>query len=154
MAEQGGFLNAPDIYMDKIAVGPGLPDGVVDLDAEPEENLKQLARGQAAWRSRDLVVCILDRPRHAELIAAVREAGARIMLISDGDVSGVIATARPGQRRRHLYGHRRRARGRAGGGGAALHRRPDAGPAAVPQRRRAGARPAPAASPTSIANTR
>ena len=94
MADEGGFLNAPDVYMDKIAVGGGLPDGVVDLDAPPKENLKTLAKAKDV-DVEDLVVCILDRPRHAELIAAVRAAGARIMLISDGDVSGVIATSRP-----------------------------------------------------------
>ncbi|HZS84215.1 MAG TPA: class II fructose-bisphosphatase [Stellaceae bacterium] len=94
MAEAGGFLNAPDVYMDKIAVGAGLPDGVVDLDETPGNNLRSLAKAKRADVS-DLVVCILDRPRHAELIAKVREAGARIMLISDGDVSGVIATSRP-----------------------------------------------------------
>src|SRR5436853_1413595 len=95
MADQGGFLNAPDVYMDKIAVGAGLPDGVVDLDTSPGVNLKNLAKAKSADVS-DLVACILDRPRHAELIAKVREAGARIMLISDGDVSGVIATSEPG----------------------------------------------------------
>jgi fructose-1,6-bisphosphatase II / sedoheptulose-1,7-bisphosphatase len=95
MAEEGGFLNAPDVYMDKIAVGGGLPDGVVDIDNEPKVNLKNLAKAKKADVS-DLVVCILDRPRHSELITKVREAGARIMLISDGDVSGVIATSRPG----------------------------------------------------------
>ncbi|HRI76286.1 MAG: class II fructose-bisphosphatase [Alphaproteobacteria bacterium] len=95
MAEKGGFLNAPDVYMDKIAVGGGLPDDVVDLDATPAENLRALAAAKGVEVS-DLVACILDRPRHAELIARVREAGARIMLISDGDVSGVIATAEPG----------------------------------------------------------
>ena len=94
MAEEGGFLNAPDVYMDKIAVGGGLPDGVVDLDASPEENLKNLAKAKAVDVV-DLVACILDRPRHADLIARVRAAGARIMLINDGDVSGVIATSRP-----------------------------------------------------------
>ena len=92
MADDGGFLNAPDVYMDKIAVGGGLPDGVVDLDNSPAENLKNLARGKRTEIA-DLVVCILDRPRHAELIAKVREAGARIMLIGDGDVAGVIATS-------------------------------------------------------------
>jgi fructose-1,6-bisphosphatase II / sedoheptulose-1,7-bisphosphatase len=92
MAEEGGFLNAPDVYMDKIAVGPDLPEGVVDLDNKPEVNLKNLAKAKQ-MDIRDLVVCILDRPRHTELIAAVRGAGSRIMLISDGDVSGVIATA-------------------------------------------------------------
>lgn len=94
MAEQGGFLNAPDVYMDKIAVGGGLPADLVDLDATPEANLKALAKAKGLDVS-DIVACILDRPRHAELIAKVREAGARIMLISDGDVSGVIATSRP-----------------------------------------------------------
>jgi fructose-1,6-bisphosphatase II / sedoheptulose-1,7-bisphosphatase len=94
MADQGGFLNAPDVYMDKIAVGAGLPDELVDLDATPAENLASLAKAKNVAVS-DLVVCILDRPRHAELIHAVRAAGARIMLISDGDVSGVIATSRP-----------------------------------------------------------
>jgi fructose-1,6-bisphosphatase II / sedoheptulose-1,7-bisphosphatase len=94
MADHGNFLNAPDVYMDKIAVGGGLPDGVVDIDAAPAENLKNLAKAKKAEVS-DLVACILDRPRHAELIAKVREAGARIMLIGDGDVSGVIATSQP-----------------------------------------------------------
>src|SRR5437879_9177362 len=94
MADDGGFLNAPDVYMDKIAVGGGLPDHLVDLDETPAENLKNLARAKKAEIA-DLVVCILDRPRHAELIARVREAGARIMLIGDGDVSGVTATSDP-----------------------------------------------------------
>jgi fructose-1,6-bisphosphatase II / sedoheptulose-1,7-bisphosphatase len=92
MAEAGGFLNAPDTYMEKIAIGSGFGD-VVDLDETPAANLRNLARAKKAEVA-DLVVCILDRPRHAELIAKVREAGARIMLISDGDVSGVIATTR------------------------------------------------------------
>jgi fructose-1,6-bisphosphatase II / sedoheptulose-1,7-bisphosphatase len=94
MAEEGGFLNAPDVYMDKIAVGGGLPDDLVDLDEAPKANLQALAKAKRSDVS-DIVVCILDRPRHSELIAKVREAGARIMLISDGDVSGVIATSRP-----------------------------------------------------------
>jgi fructose-1,6-bisphosphatase II / sedoheptulose-1,7-bisphosphatase len=94
MASHGGFLNAPDVYMDKIAVGGGLPDGIVDIDNEPSVNLKSLAKVKKV-EIQDLVVCILDRPRHVELIAKVREAGARIMLIDDGDVSGVIATSRP-----------------------------------------------------------
>ncbi len=93
MAEAGGFLNAPDVYMDKIAIGGGFDD-VVDLDETPKSNLVNLAKAKKSELS-DLVVCILDRPRHSELIARVREAGARIMLISDGDVSGVIATSRP-----------------------------------------------------------
>ena len=92
MAEHGGFLNAPDVYMDKIAVGGGLPEGIVDLDKTPKQNLSDLAKAKKIDVA-DLVVCILDRPRHSELIAKVREAGARIMLIGDGDVSGVIATS-------------------------------------------------------------
>ena len=92
MAEHGGFLNAPDVYMDKIAVGGGLPEGIVDLDKSVVQNLKDLAKAKQVDVN-DLVVCILDRPRHSELIAKVREAGARIMLIGDGDVSGVIATS-------------------------------------------------------------
>jgi fructose-1,6-bisphosphatase II / sedoheptulose-1,7-bisphosphatase len=94
MAESGNFLHAPDVYMDKIAVGGGLPEGLVNLDDGPAKNLKNLAKAKKLSVS-DLVACILDRPRHAELIAKTREAGARIMLISDGDVSGVIATSRP-----------------------------------------------------------
>jgi fructose-1,6-bisphosphatase II / sedoheptulose-1,7-bisphosphatase len=94
MAEKGGFLHAPDIYMDKIAVGGGLPDGLIDLDAPVGENLRNLARAKKCDVS-DIVVCILDRDRHKEIIAKCREAGARIMLISDGDVAGVIATAMP-----------------------------------------------------------
>jgi fructose-1,6-bisphosphatase II / sedoheptulose-1,7-bisphosphatase len=92
LAEHGNFLHAPDIYMEKLAVGGGLPDGVVDLESPVHVNLKNLARAKNREVS-DLVACILDRDRHKELIAKVREAGARIMLISDGDVAGVVATA-------------------------------------------------------------
>ncbi|MDA0656286.1 MAG: class II fructose-bisphosphatase, partial [Proteobacteria bacterium] len=94
MAEKGGFLNAPDVYMDKIAVGGGLPQGVIDLDKSPQENLRAVADALGKDIN-DVVACILDRPRHTELIKAVREAGARILLISDGDVSGVMATSDP-----------------------------------------------------------
>jgi fructose-1,6-bisphosphatase II / sedoheptulose-1,7-bisphosphatase len=92
MAERGGFLRVPQIYMDKIAVGPGLPPGIVDLDRSAEENLTALAEAKGVATG-DLLVCVLDRPRHEELIGEIREAGARVMLIADGDVSGVIATA-------------------------------------------------------------
>ncbi|MEC9207959.1 MAG: class II fructose-bisphosphatase [Pseudomonadota bacterium] len=92
MAEHDGFLNSPDVYMDKIAVGGGLPDGVVDIDNAPKENLESLANAKGV-EVEDIVACILDRPRHEELINKVREAGARIMLIMDGDVSGVMATS-------------------------------------------------------------
>ncbi len=94
LAENGCFLHAPDIYMDKIAVGPGLPDGVVDLDAPVIENIRNLAKAKQRDVG-DIVACILERDRHKEIIAKVREAGARIMLIGDGDVSGVIAAAMP-----------------------------------------------------------
>ena len=94
MAPAGCFLNAPDTYMDKIAVGGGLPEGIIRLTDPPEANLARVAEAKGLAIG-DLVVLILDRPRHAELIAAVRKAGARIRLISDGDVAGVIATARP-----------------------------------------------------------
>jgi fructose-1,6-bisphosphatase II / sedoheptulose-1,7-bisphosphatase len=94
MTEDGGFLHVPHVYMDKIAVGRGLPEGVVDLDATPAENLKALAKAKQVDVS-DLVVCTLDRPRHKEIIAKTREAGARIMLLADGDVSGIIATSQP-----------------------------------------------------------
>jgi len=92
LAEEGGFLNAPDVYMDKIAVGGGLPDDVINIDASPAENLAELAKAKKIDVS-DLVVCVLDRPRHQQIIAAIREAGARIMQISDGDVGAVIATS-------------------------------------------------------------
>jgi fructose-1,6-bisphosphatase II / sedoheptulose-1,7-bisphosphatase len=94
MAPKGGFLNAPDTYMEKIAVGAGLPPGVVHLKDSPAENLARLAEAKGMAVD-DLVVLILDRPRHEGLIAAVRHAGARIRLITDGDVAGVIATSRP-----------------------------------------------------------
>ncbi len=93
-AEEGGFLHAPDVYMDKIAVGGGLPDGVVDLDAGPAENIRSLARAKGVEPAQ-ITALILDRPRHAELIQAVRSTGARIRLITDGDVAGVIATTDP-----------------------------------------------------------
>jgi fructose-1,6-bisphosphatase II / sedoheptulose-1,7-bisphosphatase len=95
ITQQDGFLHAPDVYMQKIAVGGGLPAGVVSLDDSPEVNVKNLAKAKGCDVS-DLVVCILDRERHEELIAKVRESGARIQLITDGDVAGVIATARFG----------------------------------------------------------
>jgi len=92
MAEAGGFLNAPDTYMEKIAIGNGCPEGVVDLDEDTGKNLRELAKAKGVAVG-DIVVCILDRPRHDELIAKSREAGARITLIGDGDVAGVIATS-------------------------------------------------------------
>lgn len=89
-AKKGGFLHAPDVYMDKIAVGAGLPEGIIDLDNSPQKNLQNIAQAKKCAVS-DLTVMILERSRHNELIAKVREAGARIRLIGDGDVAGVIA---------------------------------------------------------------
>ena len=94
LAPRGCLLDAPDIYMEKIAVGGGLPAGLIDLAVGPRANLARLAEAKGI-AVEDLVVLILDRPRHEQLIREVREAGARIRLITDGDVAGVIATARP-----------------------------------------------------------
>jgi len=96
-APAGGFLNAPDVYMEKIAIGGGLPDKLIDINAPPAENLHRLAEAKGVKVS-DLLVCVLDRPRHQELIAAIREAGARIQQISDGDIFGVIETSQPDSR--------------------------------------------------------
>ena len=94
LSEAGGLLNAPDVYMDKIAAGPRVPSGAIDLDNSVAENIINVAEA-VGKDPRDVVACILDRPRHGELIAKVREAGARIVLIGDGDVAGVMATAMP-----------------------------------------------------------
>ena len=94
LAPRGGLLYAPDTYMDKLAIGPGYKDGVVDLDASPAENVKALAKAKGVGVS-DITVCVLDRPRHQEIISGLRSVGARIHLITDGDVAGVIATANP-----------------------------------------------------------
>ena len=96
IAEKGGLLNAPDIYMDKIAVGPGLPEGVIDLDDSPEKNLARIAKARGVAISA-VTACILDRPRHEKLIEAVRKAGAAVRLIPDGDIAGVIWTTDPAQ---------------------------------------------------------
>jgi fructose-1,6-bisphosphatase II / sedoheptulose-1,7-bisphosphatase len=94
IAEEGGLLNAPDVYMDKLAVGPGYPEGVIDLNRSPAENIRAVAAAKGV-APEDLVVCVLDRPRHAELIAELRGLGCGIMLIPDGDVAGVIAVTDP-----------------------------------------------------------
>jgi fructose-1,6-bisphosphatase II / sedoheptulose-1,7-bisphosphatase len=94
MAEAGTLLHAPDIYMDKIGIGPGYPKNVVDLDAPADENILALAKAKGV-KPQDITAMILDRPRHADIIAAVRKVGAAVSLISDGDVAGVIHTADP-----------------------------------------------------------
>jgi fructose-1,6-bisphosphatase II len=93
MANEGNFLHAPDTYMDKIAVGP-IAKGVVDIDKSPTENLRAIADAKGCYVD-DLTAIILDRPRHEALIAEVRAAGARVRLISDGDVSAAISTCVP-----------------------------------------------------------
>jgi len=94
MAEGGTLLHAPDIYMDKIAIGPGYPKGVVDLDAPVEENIRNLAKAKGV-KPQSITAMLLDRPRHDALIAGIRKAGASVSLIPDGDVAGVIHTADP-----------------------------------------------------------
>jgi fructose-1,6-bisphosphatase II / sedoheptulose-1,7-bisphosphatase len=94
IAEEGSLLNAPDVYMSKIAVGPGLPQGVVDLDASPSDNIRSLAKAKGV-QATDITACILDRPRHARMIEEVRATGASIRLIGDGDVAGVIHATEP-----------------------------------------------------------
>ncbi len=94
MATKGTMLHAPDTYMDKIAIGPGYPDGVVDLDASVEDNIKELAKAKGVQPA-DITLCVLDRERHQHIIEAARKIGARIMLIPDGDVAGVFHTTEP-----------------------------------------------------------
>jgi fructose-1,6-bisphosphatase II / sedoheptulose-1,7-bisphosphatase len=102
MAEGGTLLNAPDVYMEKIAIGPGYPKGIVDLDAPAEENIKRLAKAKGVEPG-EITALILDRPRHADLIARVRNVGAAVRLITDGDVAGVIHTADPGNTGIDIY---------------------------------------------------
>ncbi len=93
-AEQGCLLNAPDVYMEKLAVGPGYPEGIISLERTPQENVAAVAEAKGVAPA-DLMVCVLDRPRHAELIATLRAIGCGVVLIGDGDVAGVIATTNP-----------------------------------------------------------
>jgi fructose-1,6-bisphosphatase II / sedoheptulose-1,7-bisphosphatase len=93
-APKGTLLNAPDTYMDKIACGPGYAEGVIDLDATPAGNVEAMAKAKGVKPS-DITVCVLDRPRHADIITSLRGVGARVLLITDGDVAGVIHTGEP-----------------------------------------------------------
>jgi len=102
MAERGNLLYAPDVYMDKIAIGPGYSAGLIDIDEPAEENLKRVAKEKGVKVS-DLTACIMDRPRHARLIEEVRATGAAIRLIGDGDVAGVIHTTDPDQTGIDIY---------------------------------------------------
>jgi fructose-1,6-bisphosphatase II / sedoheptulose-1,7-bisphosphatase len=94
MAQDGSLLHAPDVYMDKIAVGPGYPEGVIDLDAPVEDNIAAVAREKGVTPA-DITLCVLDRPRHDGIIAGARKMGARVCLIPDGDVAGVFHTTEP-----------------------------------------------------------
>ena len=94
IAEEGGLLNAPDVYMDKLAVGPGYPEGVIDLNKSPSDNVRAVAAAKGVDPS-EIIACVLDRPRHEKMIAELRALGCGIMLIPDGDVAGVIAVTDP-----------------------------------------------------------
>ena len=94
VSESGGMLNAPDTYMDKIAIGPGYPKDIISIDASPAENVKSIAKGKDV-KPHEIGVCILDRPRHSKHMEAVRSTGASVHLIQDGDVAGIIATTDP-----------------------------------------------------------
>ena len=94
IAEEGGLLNAPDVYMEKLAIGPGYEAGLVGLDRTPTENVKALAKAKGV-QPNEIIACVLDRPRHEKLIAELRGLGCGIMLIPDGDVAGVIAVTNP-----------------------------------------------------------
>ena len=94
IAEQGCLLNAPDVYMEKLAIGPGFPQGTVSLERSPTDNVRAIAAAKGVAPN-EIIACVLDRPRHAAIIAELREVGCGIMLIPDGDVAGVIATTNP-----------------------------------------------------------
>lgn len=102
ISERGGLLHAPDMYMDKIAIGPGYPEGIVDLDASVAENLTNLAKAKGVPVS-EITACILDRDRHDDLIAAVRAVGASVQLIPDGDIAGVMWATKPSQTGVDIY---------------------------------------------------
>jgi fructose-1,6-bisphosphatase II / sedoheptulose-1,7-bisphosphatase len=94
IAEKGCLLNAPDVYMDKLAIGPGYPEGTIDLAKTPTENVRSLAAAKGV-QPNEIIACVLDRPRHSEIIAELRALGCGIQLIPDGDVAGVIAVTNP-----------------------------------------------------------
>jgi fructose-1,6-bisphosphatase II / sedoheptulose-1,7-bisphosphatase len=138
MAEGGTLLNAPDVYMQKVAIGPGYLKGVVELDAPPADNIRRLAKAKGVPPS-EITALVMDRPRHADIIAAVRSTGAAVRLISDGDVAGVIHTADPENSGVDIY----MSTGGAPEGvlaGIALYRRPNAMPPGARHRREARAR--------------
>jgi fructose-1,6-bisphosphatase II / sedoheptulose-1,7-bisphosphatase len=93
-AAEGNLLNAPDVYMEKLAIGPGYPPGIIDLTKSPRANIEAVAKIKGV-KPEEIIVCVLDRPRHHKLIAELRDIGCGIVLIPDGDVAGVIATTNP-----------------------------------------------------------
>ncbi len=136
LAERGTmFFPGPAVYMDKIAVGPRGADAI-DITLSASENVRRVAEAKGVAPA-DVAVVVLDRDRHESLIAELREVGAKVRLITDGDVAPSIADRARGNRRRPADGHRRHARGRDLGGGDQVPRRGDAGPAVAPRRRRA-----------------
>ena len=135
IAEQGCLLNAPDVYMDKLAIGPGYPEGMIDLTKSPTDNIRARRRGQGR-RAAEIIACVLDRPRHAELIAELRALGCGIKLIPDGDVAGVIATTDPDTDVDIYMGTGGAPEGVLAAAALRCVGGPDPGPAAVPQRRR------------------
>ncbi len=102
IAEKGNLLNAPDVYMDKLAIGPGYEEGLVDLDFGPAENVRRFAAAKGV-KPEEVMVCVLDRPRHEALIRELREVGCGIKLIPDGDVAGVMAVADPDETTVDMY---------------------------------------------------
>ncbi len=94
IAEQGCLLNAPDVYMEKLAIGPGYPEGTIDLARSPSDNIRSIAAAKGVAPS-DIIACVLDRPRHSDLVSELRALGCGIQLIPDGDVAGVIAVTNP-----------------------------------------------------------
>ena len=145
MAPRGTMLHAPDVYMDKLAIGPGYRTGVVTLDMTPSERVSALASARGC-STRDITVCVLERPRHEDMIAELRTTGCAIRLITDGDVGGRHSLRRARHHRhRHVHGFGRRARGGAGGSRAQMHGRTDVWQAVVSAtttRRSAPRRPA------------
>ncbi len=133
MAEPGTMLKAPDTYMDKIAIGPGYKNGIIDLDAEPGDNINAVARAKGVSPDH-ITTLVMDRPRHEKLIAKIRAGGRQGEADHRRRCGRRDRNHRSRNRRGHLYRHRRRSRRCAGRGGAALCRRPNAGPAGIPQR--------------------
>ena len=131
---RGSLLHAPDVYMEKLAVGPGYPEGLIRLDDSPADNLGRIAEAKGC-RVEDVTVCVLRRDRHADLVYAVRETGARLRLISDGDVAAIIQVADSASPVDVYMGVGGAPEGGVGGGGVGLHGRGDAGPACISRRR-------------------